>query len=68
MDFFSSFNSVLQVITAFLIFVAGYLSFFLAILICMVTARFIYEGAALIRGHAHTKEPHQAKFLYHGPC
>jgi UPF0716 family protein affecting phage T7 exclusion len=68
MSLFASFNSVLQVVAAFLIFVTGYLGLFLAILICMVTARFIYEGAALIRAHARVKEPHEAKLLYHGPC
>lgn len=68
MNLFASFNSVLQMIAAFLIFVAGYLGLFLAILICMVTARFVYEGANLMTKHAHGKEkPHEGNLVYHGP-
>jgi hypothetical protein len=68
MNLFASFNSVLQMIAAFLIFVAGYLSLFLAILICMVGARFVYEGANLMTKHAHGKEEsHEGNLLYHGP-
>jgi hypothetical protein len=41
----------LQMIAALLIFVITYLAIFLSIIICLVIAEFIYEGAGLVRAY-----------------
>ncbi len=52
MTSFATFNAVLQVIAAFVIFLAGYLALLLFIIIGLLIAELIYEGARL--GRAYT--------------
>ncbi len=52
MTSFATFNAVLQVIAAFVIFLASYLALLLFIIIGLLIAELIYEGARL--GRAYT--------------
>jgi hypothetical protein len=54
MDFLTTNISALPVIAAFFIFAVGYLALFLSIMICLVVARFIFEGARIVRTHLVT--------------
>ena len=54
MNFFTTYNSAFQVIAAFVIFVVGYLAFFVSIMICLLLAHFILEGARAARTHLVT--------------
>jgi hypothetical protein len=49
MNFLTAYNRELQVLAAFLIFVAGFLALFLAIMICLVAGLFIQAAAKTIR-------------------
>jgi hypothetical protein len=44
-----TFDALLQAIASLLIFIAWYLALFLSIVICLVLAEFVYEGADLVR-------------------
>jgi len=44
-----TFDALLQAIASLLTFIAWYLALFLSIVICVVLAEFIYEGAELVR-------------------
>lgn len=52
MAFVLSFNLALQVLAAFLIFLSGYIAIFTSLLLCLVIAKGIYEGAKGIRAYA----------------
>ncbi len=54
MDFLAMCNSALPVIAAVFVFVVGYFALFLSIMICLVVARFIFEGARMVRTHLVT--------------
>jgi hypothetical protein len=54
MNFLMTHSSAFQVIAAFVIFVVGYLALFLSIVICLVPAHFILEGARVVRTHLVT--------------
>ncbi len=61
MNFLTTYNPALQVIAAFLIFVVGYLALFLSIMICLVLARLVLEGARRVaRTHLVLSLPMQA--------
>jgi hypothetical protein len=47
----ATFSVMLQAIAALLLFIAWYLAVFLSIIISLVLAEFIYEGAGLVRGY-----------------
>ena len=49
MTFPVTFDALLQATASLLIFIAWYLALFLSIVICLVLAEFVYEGAELIR-------------------
>jgi MFS-type transporter involved in bile tolerance (Atg22 family) len=49
MNFLATFSATLQVIAAFLIFVAVYLSLLVFTITCLVAAELISEGASLVR-------------------
>jgi hypothetical protein len=46
------FNIALQVIAAFVIFLFGYVALFVSLVICLVIAKGIYEGAKGVRAYA----------------
>jgi hypothetical protein len=54
MNFLTTYNSAFQVIAAFVIFVVGYLALFVSIMICLLLAHFILEGARMARTHLVT--------------
>jgi hypothetical protein len=54
MNFLTTYNSAFQVIAAFMIFIVGYVALFLSIMICLVLAHFILEGAQMARAHLVT--------------
>ncbi len=54
MNFLTAYNSAFQVIAASVIFVVGYFALFLSIMICLLLAHFILEGARLARTHLVT--------------
>jgi hypothetical protein len=49
MGFVLSFNAVLQVIAAFVIFVLGYVGLFVFLILCLLIATGVYEGVMAIR-------------------
>jgi hypothetical protein len=51
MSFFTAYNTELQVVAAFLIFIAGYLALFLSLMICLIVGLFIHEGAKRVGSH-----------------
>jgi hypothetical protein len=44
-------DNAMQVISAFLIFVLGYFTLLISIIVCFVIGRFICQGATRVRGH-----------------
>jgi hypothetical protein len=48
MTSFHALIAMLQVIAAFLIFIAGYLALFVFVIIALLTATFIYKGADFV--------------------
>jgi hypothetical protein len=54
MNFLTTYNSAFQVIAAFVIFIVGYVSLFLSIMICLIVAHFILESARVARTHLVT--------------
>lgn len=52
MAFVFQYNVALPVIAAFVIFVLGYLTLFLSLMICLAIAKGLYEGATEIRAFA----------------
>jgi hypothetical protein len=46
-----TFDALLQAIASLLIFIAWYLALFLSIVVCLVLAEFVYEGAELVRAY-----------------
>jgi hypothetical protein len=52
MAFILAFNLALQVIAAFMIFLVGYLAFFISFMICLVIANGMYEGAKVVQAYA----------------
>jgi hypothetical protein len=54
MNFLTTYNSAFQVIAAFVIFVVGCLALFVSIMICLLLAHFILEGARAARTHLAT--------------
>jgi len=49
MTSFHALTALLQMIAAFLIFLASYLALFAFVIICLVAAAFIYKGADFLR-------------------
>jgi hypothetical protein len=54
MGFFLSFNAVLQVIAAFVIFLLGYVGLFVFLILCLLIATGVYEGVMAIRARTVT--------------
>ena len=52
MAFVLSYNTALQVAAAFVIFLFGYLAFFVFLIICLLIATGLYESAKWIRAYA----------------
>ena len=52
MAFIVMFNFALQLIAAFAIFLFGYLALFVSLILCLVAAKGIYEGAKGVRAYA----------------
>jgi hypothetical protein len=51
MAFVLIYNSILQVLAAFVIFLFGYLVFFVFLIICLLIATGLYESAKWIRAY-----------------
>lgn len=51
MAFVFAYNSVLQVLAAFVLFIFGYLAFLLFLTVCLFIATGLYEGAKWIQAH-----------------
>jgi hypothetical protein len=66
MAFIYAYNSVLQVLAAFVIFLFGYLAFFLLLTACLFIATGLYEGAKWIRMHAVRSASATSATLYFG--
>jgi hypothetical protein len=54
MNFLTAYDSALQVIAAFVIFIVGYLALFLSVMICLLLAHFVLESAGVARSHLVT--------------
>jgi hypothetical protein len=66
MAFLLTFNSALQVLAAFVIFIFGYLAFLTLLLVSLFIATGLYEGARMIRGYAaRFSSPSSAVFHFY---
>jgi threonine/homoserine/homoserine lactone efflux protein len=52
MAFILAFNLALQTLAAFVIFILGYLALFVSLLVLLVIAKGIYEGARRVQAYA----------------
>jgi hypothetical protein len=52
MAFAFAFNGALQVIAAFAIFLVGYLALMISLMICLIVANGVYEGAKWVGTYA----------------
>jgi hypothetical protein len=52
MAFVLTYNSILQVLAAFVIFLLGYFAFFVFLIMCLFIAISLYEGVIWIRAYA----------------
>jgi hypothetical protein len=64
MAFVLSYNTALQVIAAFVIFLFGYLAFFVFLIICLLIATGLYESGKWIRAYAERSVSANASILY----
>jgi len=63
MDIFASYNSVLQVIAAFVIFIVGYLVLFFLLILCLLVAEAIRQGVIFARASLGTPSSQPADAL-----
>jgi hypothetical protein len=52
MAFIFTFDFVIEMLAAFVIFVIGYLALFVSLMICLAVLRGIYEGVKRVRAYA----------------
>jgi uncharacterized membrane protein len=64
MDFLATCVSALPVIAAVFIFVVGYFALFLSIMICLLVARLVLEGARVARTRLVTLPLQEAAVSY----
>jgi len=64
MAFVLFYNSILQVLAAFVIFLFGYLAFFVFLMICLLIATGLYESAKLIRAYAEKSVSPNSSIFY----
>jgi hypothetical protein len=61
MTSFHAVVALLQVIAAFMIFLASYLALFVFVILCLSTAVFIYKGADFLWAYTVKSDPRQDK-------
>jgi hypothetical protein len=64
MAFVLFYNSILQVLAAFVIFLFGYLAFFVFLIICLLIATGLYETAKWIRAYAEKSVSATSSIFY----
>jgi hypothetical protein len=52
MAFIFTFDFVIEMLAAFVIFVIGYLALFISLMVCLALIKGIYEGAKRVRAYA----------------
>jgi hypothetical protein len=63
MDMLSSYNSVLQVIAAFVIFIVGYLALFFLVILCLLVAEAVRQGFIFARASLRSPNSQSADAL-----
>lgn len=63
MDIFASYNAVLQVIAAFVIFIVGYLALFFLLILCLLVVEAIRQGVIFARASLGTPRSQPAGVL-----
>ncbi len=63
MDILSSYNSVLQVIAAFVIFIVGYLALFFLAILCLLVAEAVRQGVIFARASLRSPSSQPADAL-----
>jgi hypothetical protein len=64
MAFVLTYNSILQVLAAFVIFILGYVAFFALLIVTLLFATGLYEGAKWIRAYTVRSASATSSILY----